>query len=194
MELRQVEAECLTRHRVDVGERLVEEEHAWLDGERTRDRQAAPGFDTELGRSAPLEPGEAEPPGDRLRLARDLRRGEPLLLETEADVLGDREVGPERALLEHVTDAAPARRQEGNVLAVHEDAPARHRQEARNRPQHVGLARLGRAEEREELAVAHVDADLVDARRAAAARAKRLDANVHQRPAGGLRRTHPTTS
>src|SRR5213078_599635 len=76
--------------------------------------------------------------------------------------------GPERALLEHVTDAAPARRQEGDVLAVHEDAPARHRQEARDRPQHVGLARLGRAEEREELAVAHVDADLVDARRAGA--------------------------
>src|SRR5213078_1830137 len=102
--------------------------------------------------------------------------------------------GPERALLEHVTDAAPARRQEGDVLAVHEDAPARHRQEARDRPQHVGLARLGRTEEREELAVAHVDADLVDARRTAAARAERVDPNVGERPTGGLRGAQATLS
>src|SRR5207249_294217 len=127
---------------------------------------------------------------DRRDLARDFRGGEPLLLEAEGDVLGDRQVGPQGTFLEHVADAAPARRQEGDVLAVHEDAAARHRQEARDRPQHVGLARLGRAEKGEELAVAYVDAHLVGARRAATTGAERLDADFRPRTRGALRRAH----
>ncbi len=152
-------------------------------------------LDAERGRAARREPGEAEPAGDRLDLARELRPREPLLLEAEGDVLGDREVGPQRPLLEHVAEATRSRRQEGDVLAVDQHAAARHRQEARDRPQHVGLPRLGRAEEGEELAVAHVDADLVDARRAPAARAERLEADVHERPGRAGRPAHaPATA
>src|SRR5207247_10400061 len=95
VELRQVEAERLARRGVDVRERLVEEEHARLDGERARDREAAPLLDAELGRAARLEPRKAEAADDRPDLARDFRGGEPLLLEAEGDVLGDRQAGPQ---------------------------------------------------------------------------------------------------
>src|SRR2546428_414969 len=87
---------------------------------------------------------------------------------------------PERAVLEDVADPPRMRRDLRDVLAVDEHAAARHRQEARDRAQDVGLAGLRRPEEGEELSVANVDRDTADPGRHAAARVDAVEPDVDE--------------
>ena len=79
-----------------------------------------------------------------------------------ADVVADGHVREQRVILEDGVDVALERRLVGHVLAVEQDAAAGRQLEAGDHAQRRGLARPGRPEHREELAVEHVEIDAVD--------------------------------
>ncbi|OLE39275.1 MAG: hypothetical protein AUG00_02770 [Candidatus Rokubacteria bacterium 13_1_20CM_2_70_7] len=137
----------------------------------------------EVVRAAGGGGGQIQAPQHRLHPPVHLRRGEPHLAQAELDVLPDGDVRPQGALVKDVPDAALARRQVADVLGVHEHAPGRQRQEAGDRAQHRALARVRRAEEREELPVAHVDRDVLEIGLLPAARAQGIEPDVDERSA-----------
>ncbi len=90
---------------------------------------------------------------------------DPLQLQPEADVLGDRHVREQRVVLEDHVDVPVPRRDQRHVLAV-EHHPARRRLlEAGDHPQRRRLPAPARAEHREELAAGDLDRDVVDRER-----------------------------
>src|SRR5207245_575278 len=60
MELRQLEPKHFARRRIEVGERLVQEQHPRLYGERARQRQSTALLEREVGRFQGLDAREAE--------------------------------------------------------------------------------------------------------------------------------------
>jgi hypothetical protein len=140
----------------------VEQEHLRLHHERPGERDPLLLATGELPRLARLELGE---PDKLERLAgtpspRSTR--EPALLEPVRDVIEHRQMGEEGVGLEHRVDGAPVRRQPNDVLVGDEDLTLVGAIEAGDEPEGRRLAAAGRAEEREELAVAHGQVDRVD--------------------------------
>ena len=70
--------------------------------------------------------------------------------------------GKQRVVLEDGVHVAVERRHAGHVTAVEQDAPLGGLLEAGDHAQRRGLARAGRAEHREELAVRDVEVDAGD--------------------------------
>ena len=182
MQLGQLDAERLARERIEMGERLVEQQHARFHRQRAGERQAPALGQLERGRPALGTIREPQAAEHERHAALDVDDAHPLLLEPEGHVLAHRHVPPQRALLEDIARRAPAGRQAGDVLPIDDDAAVAHRHEAGHGLQHVGLAGVRRPEEREELAVADVDRDVIEPRRRPPARAQRLQANVDQCP------------
>ena len=81
-------------------------------------------------------------------------RAHALDLQPVLDVLGDGHVGEQGVFLEDGVDVATPRGQRGDVDAAEADRPRRRLLEPGDHAQHRGLARSGRAEDREQLAVA----------------------------------------
>ena len=90
--------------------------------------------------------------------------GEPAHRERERDVLGDRHVREQRVVLEDGVDVAPVGRQPGHVLPVELDEARGGLLEAADHAQRCRLAAAGRPQQGEELAVAHLEVDVVDRR------------------------------
>ena len=86
------------------------------------------------------------------------------LLDAQAvlDVLQDAHVREDRVVLEDGVHVPVVRRPPGHVLVAEPDRPGGRRLEARDQPQHGGLAGAGRPQHREELAVSDVEVQLVD--------------------------------
>src|SRR5262249_9903805 len=82
----------------------------------------------------------------------------------ESYVLGDREMGQEPGLLDHVPDPPPQRDEVGarDVLAERHDAPAVGPHEAVDGLEGRGLAGAASAEEDEDAAFLHVEGDAVE--------------------------------
>ena len=84
--------------------------------------------------------------------------------QSVSDVLRDRHVREQRIVLEDGADVAAVGRQVRDVDAAEPHVPAVGLLESGDHPQHGGLARPGRTEHREELAVGDVEVDAVDGR------------------------------
>jgi hypothetical protein len=154
---------------VEIGERLVEEQHLRLQHQRTGDRDALLLAARELGRVAVLEALEAD---QRQLLQRHLLR---LLL---AEALHRRAIGgvvehahmrEQRVGLEHHRDVAIGGRELGDVLAADQDLALAGDLEPGNHAQGRGLAAAGRAEQGDERAGLDGEVDVVDRRHRAVA-------------------------
>ncbi len=149
---------------VEVGERLVHEEHARTRRDRARQRHPlllAAGEDMRVIGGVALEPD----PGERaLRGDLGVARREPA--QAEGDVLDDAEMREKRVILEHQADAAGLRRQEqlraGDLAPVEEDAPLRRALDAGRDPEQRRLAAAGMAEQADELARRDRQRDVVE--------------------------------
>ena len=162
MELRQFKAHLHAQFRVEVGERLVEQENLGLANERPADRDPLALAARKLGR-ATIEIGL------ELQDARDLER--PLVLhlsrlagdgEREGDVLPHRHMRIEGVGLEHHGDAPLRRRHVGYVNIVDEALAGRDRLESGDHPEQRRLAAAGRAEQRRERAFVDCEAKIGD--------------------------------
>src|SRR5437016_3535253 len=92
-------------------------------GQRTCKRDALALSAGQLMRLASIEAFE---PDQRKHLTyprRGLVLGQAFLLESEGDVLFDREMGKQRVALKHHVDRTPVRRHAGKILAVEQNAP-----------------------------------------------------------------------
>jgi hypothetical protein len=92
----------------------------------------------------------------------DLGLGQAFALQAEGDVLPHREVREQRVALEHHVDRPLVGRQVRPGPAVQHDAARGRRLEARQHAQQRALAAARRAQQREDLALGDVQADVVD--------------------------------
>ena len=162
MQLRERRPHADAELRVEVRQRLVEQERLRLAHDRAAHRHPLPLAAGQLGR-APLEQiGEAEQLRDVGHAARDLGlRGAPRL-QAVAHVLAHRHVRVERVGLEDHGDVPAARSEVGHVAVADPDLAAGHVLEARDHPQQGRLAAARGADEHEELAVGDLERDVVD--------------------------------
>ncbi len=158
----ELELHLLAQLQVERAERLVQQQHLRLVDDRAGQRDPLPLAAGELRGPAAAVAGQAHH-GERLvdPLAPPRPR-HPLDAQPVLDVLGHGHVGEQRVILEHGVDVAVVRRAEGHVLAAQLDAPGVGPVEPGDQPQQGGLARAGRAEQREELPLRHGEVDAVD--------------------------------
>jgi hypothetical protein len=147
---------------VERAERLVEQQHARLDGERARQRHPLALAARELIRVAlrvAAEADDAEQLGDpgvdaRPRLLADL--------QPERDVVVHGHVLERRVVLEDEADLPALRRHARGVVALDLDAAGVGRLEAGDDPQQARLARAARAEQRGQRAAGDLERDVVE--------------------------------
>ena len=170
VQLGDLDAHLHAQHGVEVGQRLVEEEHLRLAHQRPADGDALALAAGELRRPAVEEFSSCSMLRDFVGALLDhvLRRlGD---AERERDVLAHRHVRVERVGLEHHGDAPLGRRHVGDVDAVDEDLPCGDHLEAGDHAQQRGLAAAGRPEQGAELALVDGEVehlDCLDRRRSA---------------------------
>jgi hypothetical protein len=146
---------------VEVGQRLVQQQDVRVEHEGTRQRHPlllAPG---ELAGVPALEAGEidlAQPLG---HARRDLGGGELAQLEAVGHVARHRHVRPERVVLEHHADVPLVGRQPAHHAPAETDLARVGLVEPGDEAEQRGLATAGRAEQREQLAVADRQVDAV---------------------------------
>ena len=166
--------------RIEVGQRLVEQQHAGAADQGPRQRHALLLAAGEVGGQAleqvlDLEHGRdfAHPPANsRTRL--------PLDLEREGDVVEHVHVRIEGVGLEHHADVAPLRGPTGDVLVAEEDPPVIDDVQPAHGEQRRGLAAARRAEQREHLAVRDFEVHRVDDGVGAEALGEVFDQDAHQ--------------
>jgi len=140
---------------VEIGHRLVEQEHGGRDDDRSRKGDALPLSARKLTRKAlrkRFEPHECK------RLAHALVAflfAHAPHLQAEAHVLRDRHVRKQRIALKDDAQAALVRLHIGDVAAVEHDAPARRLHETGDHLQRGGLAAARGAEQGDEFAFLH---------------------------------------
>ena len=149
----ELDLHLLAELEVERAERLVEEQHARPVDERPGERDALALAAGQLARLALLVALEADHP-ERLGHPRGtLRLGDLADHQPVRDVVADRHVREQGVVLEDRVDVAVERRDRGHVLAVEQDPAGGRQLEAGDHPQGRRLARAGRTEHREELAV-----------------------------------------
>src|SRR5262249_20791598 len=147
--------------RVEVRERLIEQEDRRLAHHRARERDALALAAGELARLALEQMADAEKPGGPVDLLPERRSLDMLRLQRERDVVENGHVRVERVALEDHCDLPRARRQIVHNLAADQELAGARRLEARDHAQHRRLAAARRAQEHEELAVARRQIDAV---------------------------------
>ena len=148
--------------RVQGGERLVEEQHLGLEGERARQGDALLLSARHLPRVAVARARQADELEQLRRSFRD--RGLVALanLQPESDVVGDGHVREQRVCLEDHADVPAVGRPVGDVRPVEDDAARRWVLEARDHAQGRGLATARRPQEGDELALLHREVEVRD--------------------------------
>ena len=147
---------------IQVGERLVQQEHFGLDHQRAGERHTLLLAAGELARIALAEMAEAHQfqrprdPGLGLGLA-DLPH-----LETEGDVAGHRHVREESIALEHHAGVATEGWKLGHVLIADEDASRGRLDEARDHAERRRFAAAGGSQQGHQLALLDAQRDVVD--------------------------------
>ncbi|MCD6672124.1 MAG: hypothetical protein LT106_04650 [Burkholderiaceae bacterium] len=145
--------------RVEVAERLVEKEDSRPHGKRPGEPDALLLPARELARKAGFEAAQA----NELQRRRDplayLGRGEAAHAQTECDVLEARHVREERVALEDHSEIPPEGRDLVHAPAVDHHLAGVGRMKAGNEVQGGRLSAARRAEQRDELAVGHVEID-----------------------------------
>ena len=153
---------------VEVGQRLVHQEHLRLADDGAAHRDPLPLAARERLRLA-VEQGlvEVEDAGRLAHPPVPLGPGHVLHLEREAHVLGDGLARVEGVVLEHHRDVPVLRLHVADVPPGDLDPAAVERLEPRQHPQRGRLARARRADQHHELAVLDVEVEQVDGRRGA---------------------------
>ena len=149
----ELQLHLLAELQVERAERLVEEQDAGAVHERPRERDALPLPTRELRRAAALVAGEPDHPEGLADPALPLGPGDLADRQAVRDVVADVHVREQRVVLEDRVHVALERRPVRDVLAVEEDATLGRQLEAGDHPEGGRLARAGRPEHREELAV-----------------------------------------
>ena len=145
---------------IEVGQRLVHEEHRRLADDRPAERDALPLAAGQLLGLAVEEPLELQ---DARRLADpllDLGLGHLAELEAEGEVVADRHVRVERVALEHHGDVAVLRRDVVDHLVADAQLALGDLLEPRDHPQAGGLPAPRRPDEHHELAVADLEVEV----------------------------------
>ena len=168
---------------VERAERLVEQQHFWLDRHGARKRDALALAAGELGGISLLQPGELHEVKQLGGAAANLRLGRPRRagphFQAEADILGDGHVLEQRVMLEHEADIALLHGLVGSVLVAEIDRAAGRPLQPGDQAKQRRLARAGRPEKRYELARPDVERDLAQGREAVEFLAHIDDANFH---------------
>ena len=149
---------ALPQTRVEVGQRLVEQQQPRLRRKRARQRDALLLPARQLVRLAALEPGEIHELQDFPGLA----AGVSAPPKPEGHVLSHVQMGKQRVMLEHHPTAPPCRRQRRHVLALDRDAPRVRQLEPGKQAEHGRLAAPRRPEQRHDLAARHLERDGAD--------------------------------
>ena len=178
-------AHVLADPRVEVRERLVEEEDRGVDGEGAGEGDALALSAGEAGHVAPLEalePDEGDELPDSLRDAglRPAAQAQPV-----PDVLGRVHVRPEGVGLEHHRHVPPLGRERPDRLPADLDAPGGDGNESRKGAKERRLAAAGGPEEGDEFARGDGEVDAVQDRDVAVGDVQILDSNrqtVHVPP------------
>ena len=181
MDVAQPAAQILAHARVKRAKRFVQKQHARLDGERARERDALTLAAGELRRKAAAKSVKLH----ELQKLRDARRdrrprgtrASGTNSQTVADIVGDGHMFEERIVLKNHADMAVLHGQIGRVLAVEEDPAAIGRIEARDHPQQRRLAGARGSKQRDEFARLNVEADVAQGRKGAEILLDSLDAN-----------------
>ena len=173
-------AQAHAHARIERGERLVQQQQRGRGGERAGERHALLLPARQLGRILGALLGHA----DQLQqLAPRARRSARAALapvdEAVADVLRHGQVGEQRVGLEDDAEVALRRRQMRHVAAGDLDAAGVLRLEPGDHAQQRGLAAARGAEEADELALLHLQRDVVERGEGAEALGHRPDAQVH---------------
>ena len=138
---------------VEVGQRLVHQEHPWLPDDRPGQGDPLLLAAGQLGRAAREEMADREHLGHALDLGPLLRPGQIPDLERIADVVAGREVRVEGVALEDEGHVAVLGLEADDAPAADPDVPAVWLLETGQHPQRRGLAATRRAEEDEQLAI-----------------------------------------
>src|SRR5207237_261995 len=168
-ELRELAVQIFTCLRVEGGERLVHQQHLRIERERPRDGDALPHPARELVREAVPEAREMDEIQKVTGLPGALASRNAHLLQPELDVLLGGEPGEEGAVLED--DAAVSPRP-ADRAAILQHTTGVGGVEARDHVQQSGLAAAGGADEDQELAVTHIEPDVLERQHLATAAGK----------------------
>ena len=155
-------AHLLADPRVEIGQRLVEQQDLRVDGKRAAERHALPLTAGERGHLALAEPVE---PQHREQLGHspgDLGAADAPQFQAVTDVLRHRHVRPQCIGLEHHRDVALVGRQPGDIAPADRYLTACHSDETANGAQQGGLAAARRAQKRNELAACGAQRDMVE--------------------------------
>src|SRR5581483_6715920 len=176
--------QILAHLRIERAERLVEQQHARLDRERARERNALLLPAGELVRIALLQSRQLHELEQFLHATLDLGCGGTMPFvahaQAERDVLADRHVLEQRVMLEHEADAPSLHRQPRRVFFAELDLTGVDALETCDRAQQRGLARSRRAEQRDQLAGSDVEIDVAQGAERSEALAHVPDMDVHQ--------------
>ena len=134
--------------RVQRAERLVEQQHARLDGERSCERHPLALAAGELVRALPGPGGEADQREQLVDALADLVLRALADLQAERDVVADAHVCERRVVLEHETDPAVLWPCARDVIAVDQHRAAVGSLEPRDDSQQRRLPRAARAQQR----------------------------------------------
>ena len=162
-----LELHLLAQAAIERPQRLVHQHQIGLEHQRPGDGHALLLAAGELARAPPLvafQPHQRQRPRHALG---DLAGAEVPRFERERKVLAHRHVREQGVVLEHHADVALARRHVLHRLAVDADGAAAGRLEAGQHHEAGGLAGAGGAEQRQELAFAHVQLQIAHHQRGA---------------------------
>jgi hypothetical protein len=168
---------------VQRGQRLVEQQHPGLDGQRPGQRDA---LLLAAGQLVRVLPGLGSQPDHIQQVAGPLAPAGPADLahpEPEGHVVQRGHVREQAVALEHHAHVPLGGRHRGDVLAVDQDRPGIGGLEAGHDAQGGGLAAAGRSEQRDELARRHLDGQPVQGPGGAERAGQVLQ--QHARPAAG---------
>ncbi len=160
LQLADLDPHLLAQLGVQIGKRLVEQQHVRPDGERARERHALLLAARELTRQAAAVAAEPHQRQGLLDPAIDVGAAELTHFQPEGDVLRHRHVREQRIALEHHAGVAPPRRQQRDVLARQPDVAGRRLDEARDHAQGRGLAAARGAQQHQKFAVGDRERDL----------------------------------
>ena len=160
-ELNDLSAHLVAELGVQIGQRLVHQQHLGLTHDGAADGDALALAAGEGLRLAVQVLGDAQDLGGLLDLAVDLRRGDLLELQGEGDVLIDGHVGVQGVALEHHGDVAVLGGHIVDDLAVDEQLALADLLQTGHHAQCGGLAAAGGADQDDELLVRDVQVELL---------------------------------
>ncbi len=169
-------AHLLAQVGIQIGQRLVQQQHLGLDHDRPRQRHALLLPARQFRRIAVPQMAKLHHVQDAIEPRAQFLRRQPAQLQAERHVLRHRHVRPDRIALEDHRHAAPFRRDHAvgrrQHRAVHLDRAGGRADEPRDHPQRGGLAAAGRPEQRDELTLLQGQADILHRRHGAEALAE----------------------